>query len=151
MSGGQQELQALSQQLQEVQEQIEALQGVVENIREEQSNVDEAITAIQTLETDDIVQVPLGGGAYLRASIEDIDEVVVELGADYAAEFEREDAVSALENKKTRFDERIDEVTERISELEAESTQLEGHAQQLQQQALQQQMQGLQGQPDADE
>ena len=142
----QQELQALSQELQEIQGHIESLQGVVETIRDEQRAVDEAIAAIETLETESVVQVPLGGGAYVRASIEDIDEVIVELGADYAAEFERDGAVSALEMKKDRLDDRIDDVTERISELEAESTRLEGQAQQLQQQALQQQMQGLQGQ-----
>ena len=148
MSGGQQELQALSQQLQEVQEQIEALQGMVERIRQEQSTVGEAITAIETLETDATVQVPLGGGAYVRATIDDVDEIIVELGAGYAAEFEREGAVGALENKQDRLDDRVEEVSDRIADLEAESSQLNQQAQQLQQQALQQQMGGMGGDPD---
>ncbi len=143
---GQQELQAISQQLQELEGQIGALEATVEEIRAEKSETDEAIEAVETLESGSVVQVPLGGGAYLRAEIEDIDEVIVELGADYAAEFEQDDAVATLENKKDRLDGRIGDVTEEISNLEAESSQLEQKAQQLQQQAMQQQMQGLQGQ-----
>ncbi|MGM0389900.1 MAG: prefoldin subunit alpha, partial [Natrinema limicola] len=86
---------------------------------------------------------PIGGGAYLRANVEDIDEVIVELGADYAGQFEQDDAVDALENKKENLDDRIDEVNSEIAELESESTELEQQAQQLQQQAMQQQMQGM--------
>lgn len=146
MSGSQQQLQELSQQLQEVEEQIEALQANVEGIRNEQTEVDEAMDALEKLETDSIVQVPVGGGAYVRAQVQDIDEVIVELGADYAAEFEQEEAVDVLDNKKDRLDERIEEVTDRIADLEAESSELEQKAQQLQQQALQQQMGQMQGQ-----
>lgn len=146
MSGSQQQLQELSQQLQEVEEQIEALQANVEGIRNEQTEVDEAIDALEKLETDSIVQVPVGGGAYVHAQVQDIDEVIVELGADYAAEFDQEEAVDALDNKKDRLDERIEEVTDRIADLEAESSELEQKAQQLQQQALQQQMGQMQGQ-----
>lgn len=142
----QQELQQLSQQIQELDEQIETLEGNVEAIRQEQTEVDEAIDAVETLESDSVVQVPLGGGAYVRATVEDIDEVIVELGADYAAEFEREGAVDTLENKKENLDGEIDEVNAQISELEAESSQLEQKAQQMQQQAMQQQMQQMQGQ-----
>ena len=139
----QQQLQQLSQQLQELEEQIEGLQANVEAVQQEKTNVDEAIDAIQTLETGSTVQMPLGGGAYLRTTIENIDEVIVELGADYAAEFEEADAVDALENKKERLDEQIDELNEEIAELETESSELEQQAQQLQQQAMQQQMQQM--------
>lgn len=145
MSAGQQELQALSQQLQEIQGQIQQLQATVQELRNQQTNIDEAIQAIELLETDSVVQVPLGGGAYVRATVEDIEEVVVELGADYAAEFDRENAVSTLDNKKDRLDDRIEEVNGYITELEEQSVELEQQAQQLQQQALQQ-MQQMQGQ-----
>jgi len=150
MSAGQQELQALSEQLQEIQGAIESLEATVEGIRERQREIDEGVSAIGDIETGTTVQVPLGGGAYARAEIQDVDELIVELGADYAAEFDREGAIEALEDKSDRLDDRIEEVTEQISELEAESSQLEGRAQQLQQQALQQQMGGLGG-PSPDE
>ncbi|WP_254861705.1 prefoldin subunit alpha [Halovivax gelatinilyticus] len=151
MSGGQQQLQALSQELQQIQETIASLEETIEGIRTEQSSIDDAITAVEALETDSTVQVPLGGGAYVRATVEDVDEVLVSLGADYAAEFGRERAVETLENKRTRLDERIEEVNDRIADLEAESSQLEQQAQQLQQQALQQQMGAMGGQSEPDE
>ncbi|NGM70077.1 prefoldin subunit alpha [Natronolimnobius sp. AArcel1] len=150
---GQQQLQQLSQELQELEQQIEALEGEVESLRQEKTEIDEATDALETLESGSTVQVPLGGGAFLRATIEDIDEAIVELGANYAAEFEQDGAVDALESKKELVDEQISELNDEVTELEAESQQLEQQAQQMQQQAMQQQMQqmGQQGQPDADE
>ena len=145
MSVGGGQLQELSEQLQIVQSQIEALQTTVETLRAQQTAIDEAIEAIETLDTDDVVQVPLGGGAYVRATIEDIDEIIVEIGGDYAAEFDQENAAGALDRKKDRIDERIEEATERIGELQAEGAELEQEAQALQQQAMQQQLQQQQG------
>ncbi len=151
MSGSQQQLQALSQELQEIQETIGSLEETIEGIRTEQSSIDDAITAVETLETGSTVQVPLGGGAYVRATVEDMDEVLVELGADYAAQFDQEGAAETLDTKRDRLDDRIEEVNDRISELEAESSQLEQQAQQLQQQAMQQQMSAMGGQSEPDE
>ncbi len=151
MSANQQQLQALSQELQEIQESITSLEETIEGIREEQSAIDEAIEAVETLETGSTVQVPLGGGAYVRATVEDIDEVIVELGADYAAEFDQEHATETLERKKDNLDDRIDEVNDRIADLESESSELEQQAQQMQQQALQQQMGGMGGESEPDE
>nr|WP_267128241.1 prefoldin subunit alpha [Natrarchaeobaculum aegyptiacum] len=125
---------------------MQALQTDVENVQDEKSNVDEAIDALDQLETESTVQVPIGGGAYLRATIQDIDEVIVDLGADYAAELEEDDAVSALESKKENLDERVSELNSEIAELQTEQEELEQQAQQLQQQAMQQQLQGLGGQ-----
>jgi prefoldin alpha subunit len=97
------------------------------------------------------VQVPLGGGAYLRAEVQDIDEVIVDLGGGYAAEQDQDDAVDALERKRDVLDDRIDDVQEEIDELESESDELEEQAQQMQQQMQQQQMQQLQQQQGEDE
>jgi prefoldin alpha subunit len=90
------------------------------------------------------VQVPLGGGAYLRAEVQDIDEVIVGLGGNYAAEQESDDAIDALRTKQDALDERIAEVRGEISDLEDESAELEQQAQQMQQQMQQQQMQQMQ-------
>lgn len=139
--GSQQELQQLSQQLQEVEEQIEGVNAEVESLRAEQSEIDEAIDAIETLETGAVVQVPLGGGAHVRAEVLDIDEIAVDLGGGYAAERDQDGAVTTLENKKGTLDDRIADLNEEIEELREESSRLEQQAQQLQQQALQQQLQ----------
>ena len=142
--GGRQQLEQLSEQIEEIEQQKEQLQANIQDIREEKTEIDEAIEGLGLLETGSTVQVPVGGGAYVRATVDDIEEVVVDLGAGYAAEEERDDAVETLEHKKENLDDRIEEVQETISELDDESAELEAEAQQAQQQLLQQ-LQSQQG------
>jgi len=144
MSGSQQ-LQQLSEELQQIEAAIGALETEIEGLRSEQLEIDGAIEAIEELESGSTVQVPLGGGAYVRAAVDDIDEVIVDLGANYAVEQEQGDAIDALESKRDGIDDRIEELNEELTELESESEQLERRAQQMQQQLQQQQMQGMQG------
>mgnify|MGYP000005856536 CR=1 FL=1 len=148
MGGGQQQLQQLSQELEAIEEEIEELEDEIEGYRDEQAEIDEAVEAIETLDSGSTVQVPLGGGAYLRAEIQDIDEVIVDLGGGYAAEQDEDDAVDALERKRDLLDDRVDDVQDEISELESESEEIEQQAQQMQQQMQQQQMQQMQQQDD---
>ena len=130
--GGQQELQELAQQLEAIEEQQQAIEAEIEGLQTRKQEVDEAIEAIENLETDSTVQVPLGGGAYLRATIGDIDEVTVELGGGYAAERGQDGAVETLESKKETLDDRIDDLRSEVAELESESEELEQKAQQMQ-------------------
>ena len=141
MGGGQQQLQQLSQELQALDEEIEALEAEVASYRQEKVDIDDAVEAIETLETGATVQVPLGGGAYVRAEVQDIDEIVVSLGGNYSAEQDQEDAVEVLRRKQDALDDRIEETQEEVDELESESKELEQQAQQMQQQMQQQQMQ----------
>ena len=141
MGGGQQQLQQLSQELQALDEEIEALEAEVASYRQEKIDIDDAVEAIETLETGATVQVPLGGGAYVRAEVQDIDEIVVSLGGNYSAEQDQGDAVEVLRRKQDALDDRIEETEADIDELESESKELEQQAQQMQQQMQQQQMQ----------
>ena len=68
------------------------------------------------------MQVPLGGGAYVRATVDDVDEVIVSIGADYAAERERDGAVELLGERKDNIDERIQELNEAVAEEHAYAT-----------------------------
>lgn len=138
-----QHLQELSAQLQELEQVQSQLQTQIEAAQASQQEVTEAIDALGDLETDDVVQVPLGGGAYVRATIEDIDEVIVDLGADYAAEQTRDGAIDALERRSDHIEEQIEELREGMAEIEADMDELEGRAEQLQQQMMQQQSQQL--------
>jgi prefoldin alpha subunit len=149
--GGQQQLQQLSQELEAIDEEIEELEAEIENLQTRQSEIDDAVEAVQTLDSGSMVQVPLGGGAYIRAEVQDIDEVIVDLGGGYAAEQDQDDAVEALDRKRDVLDDRIDDVQDEISELEAESEEIEQQAQQMQQQMQQQQMQQLQQQQQGDD
>ena len=150
MGGGQQQLQQLSQELQALDEEIEELEAEIADYREEKTDIDDAVEAIETLDTGATVQVPLGGGAYLRAEVQDIDEVIVSLGGNYSAEQPQDDAIDVLRSKQEALDDRIAETQEEVDELESESDELEQQAQQMQQQMQQQQMQQM-GQAQDDE
>jgi len=143
MGGGQQQLQQLSQELQAIEEEVEELRAEIEAYELEKAEIDEAIEAIETLDGGDTVQVPLGGGAYVRAEVRSMDEIVVGLGGGYAAEQGKDGAADALEAKQGALDDRIEEARAEIEGLEDESAQLERQAQQMQQQMQQQQMQGM--------
>ena len=144
--GGNPQMQELASRLEELEQQREALEAEIESIEQTKRDTDEAIEALEELETGSTVQVPLGGGAFVRAEIEDIEEVTVDLGADYAAERGREGAIETLEKKKDTLDDRIAELRSDITEVDSQTDQLEAEMEQ----ARAQQMQQLQsqGQPD---
>ena len=146
--GGGGQLQQLAEEIQAIEEQVEALEGEIEGLQDEKLEIDEAIEALELLDSGDTVQVPLGGDAYVRAEVQDIDEIIVSLGGGYAAEREQDGAIDTLEQKKETLDDRIDEIRSDIAELESESQELEEQAQQMQQQQMQQHMAQMQQQAD---
>lgn len=140
MSAGGGELQELSQQLQALESQIDAIQNQIQTLQARKSDLREAVQAVEELESGSTVQVPVGGGAYVRATVEDIDEVIVGIGGGYATEREQENAVELLEERQDQVDDRIQELNSDLAELETEEQELNQRAQQLQQQQMQQQM-----------
>ncbi len=149
--GGNQQLQELAQAVQAIEQEQEMLRSEIEALQRQKTEIDEATEGIETLETGSTVQVPLGGGAFVRAAVENSDEVIVDLGADYAAERDADGALSTLETKKEMLDDRIQDIRSEIAELDDEADELEAHAQQLQQQQLQQMQQQQQQQDLPDE
>ena len=145
MSAGGDGMRELQERIEAIEQQVETLRAEVESLRVEQTEIDEAIEAIGSIDTGDTVQVPLGGGAYVRAKIENAEEIIVGFGGGYAGERDSEGAVESLERKRDLLDDRIEGVQEDIEELREESTDLERRAQQLQQQQMQGGMGGLGG------
>lgn len=148
MSQGQdasQALQELSQQLQQLDEVQGQLETQLEATQEELEEINAAIQALNELESGSVVQVPLGGEAYVKAEVLDMDEVLVSLGADFAAEQDQDDAISALETRKEQVNEEIEEIQNSLSEVESDIQEVESHAQQVRQQMAQQQSQQLGG------
>lgn len=143
--GGRQQLQELSQEIQALEEEQAEVEASIEGLQGQVSDIDEAIEGLKALETGSTVQVPVGGGAYVRAEIQDIEEIVVTLGGGYAAERNEEGAIETLETKQETLEERITDLQEDLSELEERAEELEQRAQQAQQQMLQQQMQQQDG------
>lgn len=144
MSNAEPDAREMSQQLQAIQAEIQELSRERETLRATLQNLRGAVEALQRLESGSTVQVPLGGSAYVRASIEDIDEVIVDIGGGFSAQRPREGAISTLEERQEMVEEQIEELTERLGELQSEGGDLE---QQLQQVAAAQQSQfeGQQG------
>jgi prefoldin alpha subunit len=147
MSGGDRQTQAINQQLQELEQVKEAIDEEISALRTRKTDIDSAIDAVERLESGSEVRVPLGGGAYVTAEIQDVDEILVEMGADFAVERTGENAVEALERKKGRLDDQIDDLQAERSEVDSESEALTQQAQQHLQQQMSQQM----GQQDRDE
>ncbi len=141
LGGGQQQLEAISQEIEELEEAEEELAQQIEALESEKVAIDEAIEGIQTLETGSTVQVPLGGDAYVRAEIAAIDEIVVGIGAEYAVEQPEDSAIDVLESRKADLDDRIEDYRSQIAEVKEERAELEQQAQQSQQQLMQEQMQ----------
>ncbi len=139
MSESSNELRQASQQLQAIQFQIEELTRERETLRSTLNELRGAVEALEQLEDGSTVQVPLGGSAYLRAEIQDIDEVIVSIGGGFSAERPRDGAISTLQERQAIVQERIETITESIAELESQGTEIE---QQLQQVAQQQRLAG---------
>ena len=144
MSQGQQagqHLQELSQQLQQLDQVQSQLRTQLEAARAQREAVKDAIGALDEIEDGAVVQVPLGADTYVKARIEDIDDIIVTIGADYAAEQSREEAVSLLDTRIEHIADRIGQIEETLSDVESDIQQIEGQAEQLRQQLAQQQQQ----------
>jgi prefoldin alpha subunit len=120
----------MAAQKEEIDQVIEALRNQVQRMRAEQTELEEAMDAIEDLEDGDTVQVPVGGDTYVQAAIEDIDAVIVGVGGGYAAERGQAEAVDLLEEKVDRLQEQLDEATDAIADLEAQGEQISAQAQQ---------------------
>lgn len=147
MAEQQQQLQQLTQQLQAIQAQLQELTTEQEALRATRDELEGAVDALKRLESGATVQVPLGAETYVRAEIDDIDEVLVAIGADYSAERDREGAIETLTERHELVGDRLESLSEHISELQSRGSELEQQAQQL---AQRQQMGGAGPMPDRD-
>jgi prefoldin alpha subunit len=139
--GGGGGMQQLQQEIEQLEEEMNAIDEEIERLQERQTDIDDAIEAINTLESGATVQVPIGGDAYIRTTVDDIDEIVVSLGGGYAAERDQSGAIDTLETKKETLDEHIEGLKSDRTEVEGEMDELEQQAQEMQQQQMQQMMQ----------
>jgi prefoldin alpha subunit len=139
--GGGGGMQQLQQEIEQLEEEMDAIDEEVKRLQQKQSDIDDAIEAIDVLESGSTVQVPVGGDAYVRATVNDIDEIVVSLGGGYAAERDQDGAVDTLETKKETLDDHISGLESDKDEVQGEMDELEQQAQQMQQQQMQQMMQ----------
>ena len=116
--GGGGGMQQLQQEIEQLEQEMEAIDEEVQRLQEKKSDIDDAIEAIDVLESGSTVQVPVGGDAYVRATVDDIDEIVVSLGGGYAAERDQDGAVDTLKTKQETLDDHIDGLQDDKAEVE---------------------------------
>ncbi len=119
-----------------MEQEVEAIDEELERLREKQTDIDEAIEAIETLDSGSTVQVPLGGDAYLRATSRTSTRSSSPSVATTPQSASRT-TPSARRPKQDSIDERI-ATCRREGRTRDESYELEQQAQQMQQQQMQQ-------------
>lgn len=129
MSGSDEEFQQTAQQLQAIESQLESLERQVQTLQARKAEIDDAIEAIEGLDSGSTVQVPVGGSAYVRATVDDMEEVIVGIGGGYASEQSEGDAISILEDRHDRLDDDLEEIGEAIAELRERGEELDREAQ----------------------
>lgn len=133
MAGANQDVQRLSQEYEELGEAIQQLQQAKAQVDAEISGCEDAVESLETIESGSEIFVSLGGDTRIRATVEDVEDVLVGVGADVTLELERGDAVEQLEEK-------IDELESQKADLDQEIESKEERLQQVAQQAQQAQL-----------
>ncbi|HEX9815739.1 MAG TPA: prefoldin subunit alpha [Candidatus Thermoplasmatota archaeon] len=112
-------LELYQRQLAAVSRQIDFLQGVH----------DEIIRAQRTLEglgeaTDQEVLVPMGASAFIAGKIDPTSPVIVGIGAGYATERTREEAIAILELRRKQSEGELDAMMQTAVQLQQEAARL---------------------------
>lgn len=128
--GDEARLQQMAAQIEELDQILTVLRNQVQRLRDDRRELRETIEAIESLDEGDTVQVPLGGGTFVRAAIEDLDGLIVSVGAGYAAERSEAEAVAVLETRLEQLEAEIEEAEAAIADLEAQGEELGAQAQQ---------------------
>lgn len=125
------------EQLNELIYEYQLLRGVVESIQQRIGLIDAAITELQiansTLEgfsdekEKNSMLVPIGGGSYIRARLDDSEKLIVGIGADVAVEKTFNDAresyrirILEFEKARTSIQQQFEEASQRLSSVQGE-------------------------------
>ncbi len=133
MAGANQDVQRLSQEYEELGEAIQQLQQAKAQVDAQINGCEGAVESLESIDSGEDILVSLGGDTRIRANVEDIEEVLVGVGADVTLELERGEAVEQLEEK-------IDKLEAQKKDLDAEIQDKEERLQEVAQQAQQAQL-----------
>ncbi|MBS1264033.1 MAG: Prefoldin subunit alpha [Methanonatronarchaeales archaeon] len=118
MAEGGEELQEVIRELELRGARVEGLQTVYRSLVQ---GVEDSTSGIETLNSlrergeDSEILLPLRGGAFVRASLESVDEVLVSMD-DVVVEGSLDEAVGDLENRRDELRERMEEVQSSLQE-----------------------------------
>jgi prefoldin alpha subunit len=79
---------------------------------------------LKDIESGSNLLVPVGGAAFIKASLGDIDKVVVGIGADVSLEMEYDDAIKDVDERLQEMEKAQNSIEQQLGQI---MTQLEAH------------------------
>ena len=116
------EYQLLMQQAQQLQQNIEALEKHILNLRSLNDNLD----SISKVKTNEEMLMPLGSGLFLKGSLQDNNNILMNVGANVVVE-------KSIEEAKETVSKQLEEVTVVLEQMQHEVDHTNEHLHGLQQ------------------
>lgn len=113
------------QMLQQQAEQLRQQQGLVDHQLSELTVLRDALSGVHTAKKNSEMLVPLGVGVFLRSSLQNTDEVVMNVGAKLAV-------VKSLKDAQVIVEKQVEEARKVVEELQQHSLQFNARLQALQ-------------------
>ncbi|MDX1612542.1 MAG: prefoldin subunit alpha, partial [Candidatus Thermoplasmatota archaeon] len=129
------DLQQQVQVAESIQNQLQQLQTQYEQISQymgELTETQEAIEELASQSAGETVMVPVGSGAFVRATLAEPDKVLAPLGSGVLAEEEHGQAVKRLEARRAEAKQAQEELTQYMDRLEGQLDELVGQLRQAQ-------------------
>ena len=107
-------------QLQLLQQQVEQITDYVEKLQMQRKELDtsiEALTELQKIKADTEIFAPIANGIFVKAELKDNQKLLVNVGAEVAAEKTVAEVISLLEEQKGKIAENIAEAEGVLREL----------------------------------
>lgn len=111
-------------QFQQLQQQLEQIAEFVERLRQQQLEIQTSIAALKELketEIDTEILAPIANGIFLKAELKENARLIVNIGAEVAAEKTVPEVVRLLEEQKDRITENISEAESVLEQLYSQS------------------------------
>lgn len=111
-------------QFQQLQQQLEQIAEFVERLRQQQLEIQTSIAALEELKETKInteILAPIANGIFLKAELKDNASLIVNIGAEVAAEKTVPEVVRLLEEQKDRITENISEAESVLEQLYSQS------------------------------
>ena len=114
-------------QLQLLQQQVEQISEYVEKLQGQQQELEisiEALTGLQKITLNTEILAPIANGIFLKAELKDNQKLVVNVGAEVAAEKNIPEVLALLEEQKGKISENIKEAEEVLQQLQEQGKKL---------------------------
>ena len=128
------ELQKYAVTLQQQQQQAEYLQQNITQIQLTIQELDDAVTALKTLDVNEKgreILVPIGGGTFLFSEVKDTNRILVGVGSGISVERDRETSIKTLSTRKEELDDVMKKAVETYNTIIGQMEQLRAKVQSM--------------------